>query len=422
MRKGKYKHRNTCRLCGNSNLELFLDLGWVPLAGDYLKKIDIGKELYYPLRIYYCQNCFLVQLSDIISPDILFKDYRYLSSIGLSSHFKNYAEEMMNRFLTRKSFAVEIGSNDGVLLVPLKEYRVRVLGIDPAENVAWVAQRRGIETIADYFTEKNAIQIVKKHGQADAVFANNVLAHIDNMHDVAKGIKRLLKPGGVFVFEVHYLVNLIEKLQYDFFYPGEHLSYYSLLSLIPFWKSYGLEIFDVKRIPIHSGSIRVYMYKKGKSKRVETEGVSRLVAQEKKLHFDHIEPFSAFADKVFIHKENLYNYLMKLYKKGKKLVGYGAAGRGNTLLNVCGISKKILSYIVDESPERYGRFTPGTHIPIVRPDVFRKDNPDYALLLAWSYKDTIFKKEKEFLKRGGEFIVPLPNIQIISKDTIETIR
>jgi len=412
MKKGRFKHRKTCRLCDSSNLEVFLDLGLTPLAGDYLLKEEIGKECYYPLRVYYCHNCSLVQLLDIIPADNLFRDYRYLSSISLSSHFKGYAQEMIDRFLTKESFVVEIGSNDGVLLAPLKEYGVRVLGVDPAVNVAWVAQRRGIETIADYFTKQHAKEIVKQYGQADAIFANNVLAHIDNMDEVFAGIQRILKPEGILVFEAHYLVDLIEKLQYDFFYPGEHLSYYSLTSLIPFLDKYDMRIFDVKRIPIHAGSIRVYACSKDNMRR-ENKQVRQNIIQEKVLCLNTIKPFKNFARKVFVHKKKLINYLFMLKDQNKKIVGYGAAGRGNTLLNASGISTQIIPYIADESPERYGRFTPGTHIPIVRSEVFRKDNPDYALLLAWSYKDAILKKEKEFLKRGGKFIVPLPSITLI---------
>ena len=413
MKKGRFKHRKTCRLCDSSNLEVFLDLGLTPLAGDYLLKEEIGKECYYPLRVYYCHNCSLVQLLDIIPADNLFRDYRYLSSISLSSHFKGYAQEMIDRFLTKESFVVEIGSNDGVLLAPLKEYGVRVLGVDPAVNVAWVAQRRGIETIADYFTEQHAKEIVKQYGQADAIFANNVLAHIDNMDEVFAGIQRILKPEGILVFEAHYLVDLIEKLQYDFFYPGEHLSYYSLSSLIPFLNKYDMRIFDAKRIPIHAGSIRVYVCKKNQKKK-ETKQVREYLSLEKEMKLNSIKPLKHFAKRVAIHKEKLNKFLYGLLVQNKKIVGYGAAGRGNTLLNVSGISTQIIPYIADESPERYGRFTPGTHIPIVRPEVFRKDNPDYALLLAWSYKDTILRKEKEFLKRGGKFIVPLPTIRIVS--------
>ena len=412
MKKGKYKQRKECRLCGSFNLELFLDLGLTPLAGDYLLKKELGKELYYPLRVYYCHNCSLVQLLDIVNQGTLFKDYRYLSSISLAGHFQDYAKEMCERFLNKGSFVVEIGSNDGVLLVPLKEYEVRVLGVDPALNVAWVARRKGIETIADYFTGQNAIQIVKQYGQADAIFANNVLAHIDNMDEVFVGIQRLLKSEGILVFEVHYLVDLIEKLQYDFFYPGEHLSYYSLTSFIPFLDKYDMRIFDVKRIPIHAGSIRVYACNKNQ-KRKETKQVVQYILQEKVQRYNTIKPLKDFATKVHSHKKKLIDFLLRLQSQNKKIVGYGAAGRGNTLLNVNGISIQILPYIVDESPERFGRFTPGTHIPIVRPEVFRKDNPDYALLLAWSYADTVLDKEMEFLKKGGKFIIPLPTIKIL---------
>jgi SAM-dependent methyltransferase len=234
---------------------------------------------------------------------------------------------MLERFLTRKSFAIEIGSNDGVLLAPLKEYGVRVLGVDPAENVVWVAQRRGIETITDYFTEQNAIKITLQYGQADAIFANNVLAHIDNMDEVFVGIQRLLKPEGILVFEVHYLLDLIKKLQYDFFYPGEHLSYYSLLSLIPFLDKYGMKIFDLKRVSIHAGSIRVYVCNKDKMRKVNKQ-VGLYIVREKRLHLNNIKTFKNFAKKVFLHRKKLTDYLSMLKAQNKKIVGYGAAGRG----------------------------------------------------------------------------------------------
>lgn len=412
MKKGTFEHRETCRLCRGDDLTLFLDLGLIPLAGDYLLKEELGKEKYYPLRVYFCQNCFCVQLIDVVSSDHIFRNYRYLSSISLSSHFEDFAYEMQKRFLRASAFVVEIGSNDGVLLAKLQKYGVKVLGVDPALNVARIAQAKGIETLPDFFTEKKALEIMKKYGQADAIFANNVLAHIDDMHDVAKGVSHLLKPSGIFVFEAHYVLDLIEKLQYDFMYPGEHLIYYSLLSLIPFWEKYDFSIFDVKRIPIHSGSIRVYMQKKKKLRRA-TKYVNELILQEEAFRLNTIYPFMAFASKVYKHRKKLLAFITNLKRKNKKIVGYGAAGRGNTLLNLCGITPSILDYVVDESPERYGRFIPGVHIPIVKPEIFRKDNPDYALLLAWSYKDTILKKEKEFLKRGEKFIIPLPIIQIV---------
>lgn len=415
MKKGKYKSRKTCRLCNSSNLELFLDLGWMPLAGNYLKENDVGKESYYPLRVFFCQNCFLVQLIDIVAPDILFRDYRYLSSVGLSDHFSAYAHEVFKRFLTNKSFVVEIGSNDGVLLIPLQKLGAKVLGVDPALNVAKIASAKGVETLTDFFTKHNAFEIVKRYGRADAIFANNVLAHIDNMQDVAEGVSHLLKPSGVFVFEVHYVLDLLEKLQYDFIYPGEHLAYYSLLSITNFWEKYGFSIFDVKRIPAHAGSLRVYMQKKRTKPKSTTSHIEKLILHEKEANLNTIYPYRSFASKINEHRKKLKSFLLNLKKRNKRVVGYGAAGRGNALLFVCDITSDIVEYVVDESFERIGRFTPGSHVPIVGPEVFRSDNPDYVLLLAWSYKDKILEKEEEFLKKKGRFILPLPSIEVISR-------
>jgi len=409
MKKGKTIKRNSCRLCQSKKLTEILDFGFMPLAGDYLLKKDLGKEKVYPLKIYYCNNCYLVQVLNVIKPDTLFGNYHYLSSIGLTEHFKKYAQEMVNKFINRGGFVVEIGSNDGVLLQPLKRHGIRVLGVDPAKNVARIAIKQGYDTLIDYFGVRVVEKIIKEKGKADAVFANNVLAHIDDLDDVISGIKLLLKPEGVLVFEVHYLYDLIAKLQYDFFY-NEHLSYYTLTSLIPFLKKFGLVIFDVKKIPIHSGSIRVYVKSKKNSLIRVKKNVKNILENEKKEGVLGEEKLMEFALRVYEHKKRLRELLVNLKRSGEKIVGYGASGRGNTLLNFCKIDNKIIDYIVDESSERQNRYTPGTHIPIVAPDIFRKDDVKHALLLAWNYKDIIGEKEKEFIKKGGKFVVPLPNI------------
>ena len=411
MRKGKFTTRTRCRFCSSKRLVKILDMGLMPLSGDYLLRKDIGKEYYYPLRIYFCKKCFLVQILDVISPDILFKDYRYLSSVSLKMHFKNYANEMTNKFLRKGDFVVEIGSNDGVLLLPLKKLGIKVLGIDPARNIANIAKKKGVDTIVDYFSEEKAKYILARRGLANAIFANNVLAHIDNMKNVFRGIKLLLNPKGVLVFEVHYFPELVKGQQYDFFY-NEHLCYYTTSTLLPFLKSYDLEIVDIKKLNLHAGSVRVYVKSKGNKNYKNKISVKKILTEERNESVINEKVLKEFSKNIYKHRYELRKFILSLKKKRIKIVGYGASGRGNTLLNFCGINEKIIDYIVDESPERQGRFTPGTHIPIVKPDFFRKDTVMYALLLAWNYEQSIIKKEKDFINKGGRFIIPLPIIRL----------
>lgn len=408
INKGSYYTRKRCRLCISNNLRLVIDFGFMPHAGNFLTREEIGKEKYYPLRIFLCVDCFLLQIIDIVPSNVHFSDYRYLSSVGLSDHFTQFANELN---MPKNSFIVEIGSNDGVLLRPLLDRGYRVLGVDPAKNIAQIAKKKGIPMIIDYFTEKVASDIESNYDKADVIIANNVLAHIDNMDNVFSGIKCLLKTDGVLIFEVHYLPELINKLQYDFFYT-EHLSYYMLHSLKPFLDKYGFSITDVKVIPVHGGSIRVYAKQKN-GKVPESKNVTDLMKREEDLLNPKTYPL--FAKKINGHKKQLLHLLQRLKQEGKKVVGYGASGRANTVLNAAGIDGSLLSYIVDASIERYNRFTPGVHIPIVSPSEFHDDNVDCALLFAWSYKEMILKKEKKFIKNGGKFIIPFPSIDIIPK-------
>lgn len=409
--KGKFETRKTCRLCKSSSLTLILDLGLLPLAGNYLLKKDLGKEEFFPTRVYFCSSCYLVQLVDVITPKKIFEDYRYLSSMSLEKHFEEYAREM-SELINKGSFAVEIGSNDGVLLGPLKKRGFKVLGVDPAKNVAKVATDRGLPTIINFFSQSVAKAIVKTNGQADAIFANNVLAHIDDMDEIGNAVKILLKDTGIFVFEVHYLLDLIEGLQYDFFYPGEHLTYYSINPIIRFWDKFGLDVFKVERIPIHSGSIRVYLRNKNRNSKID-KSVFDLLKLEERRKLNRMETYEKFSKEVGNHKQKLKTLINSLKKESKQISGFGAAGRGNTLLNACGIGNSLIDCIYDKSPERYGRFTPGTHILIVDSDKFDESNSDFSLILAWSYTSVIIEKEEEFLKRGGKFIIPLPKIKII---------
>jgi len=374
MKLDMLKHRNNCRFCHKNYFNLFLDLGKQPSQGAYLEGYNLGKENFYPLKLYQCQSCLLVQLLDVVEDEFF---QPYLSSVTLTSHFKNYAGELIERFLKPGDFVVEFGSNDGVLLKPLQQLGIEVLGVEPDKRIAKLAREKGIPTLVEPFTQKIAKKIKRK---AKMVVANNVFAHIDDMDDVMKGIDLLLEDGGLFIFEVHNFLNILAG-QYDNIY-FEHLNYYTVSTLAPFLSKYGFHIFEVKPIPTHGGSIRVYT---------------------KKLSNINLDT------KVKKHKKELVSLLKLL--KNKKIIGFGAAGRANTLLNYCGIDTKYLDYIVDESPSRYGKFTPGTHIRIIPPSEADFKNIDYVLILAWNYEKEIREKLKKY--NNLKFIIPLPKVRVI---------
>ena len=405
----EFKTKKICRFCKSKNLKKVIDFGLMPLAGGFLKKQEVKKEKKYPLRVFICEDCGLVQLIDVVSAELLFKDYRYAPSTikTIGEHFKKYAREMATRFLKQNSFVVEIGSNDGVLLAPLKELGINALGIDPATNIVKIARKRGLNVINDFFNLKTAKLILKKYGKADAVFSNNTLAHIDDMDETIKGIKLLLDKKGILVFEVQYLADLVKYTQYDIIYH-EHLCYYSLKPLIKFLNRYGMKIFDIKRIPTQGGSIRVYAA--NKSTPQTSKKILKMLELEKKMDLYTHKGLRIFTKKIIEHKKALMKILKKFKAEGKTISGYGAAGRSVTLTNYCGIGKDYLEYTVDSSPERYGRLMPGTHVKIMPPSYLRKNPTDAVLITAWNYKDEILKKEKWFLKNGGEIIIPLPKI------------
>ena len=407
--------KDRCRLCKSPNLHKFLELGPQPLAGKFLTMAELSdKEDFYPLGISFCKDCSLVQVLDIVPKDRLFSQYLYAPHSALSPHFTAYAKEITGDFkLNGNSLVVEIGSNIGMMLKPLKELGVRAIGVEPAKNIAEMANGMGLETINDFFSEKVAKDIVRERGKADLVVANNVFAHIDDLGEIMRGIKAVLRDGGIFIFENHYLLDTVEKLQYDDIYH-EHLCYYSLHPLLPYLEKYGMRVFDARRIKTHGGSIRVYC---GNSERAVEPSVGELLREEKERGLCRLETFIEFADKVKRRREGLFKLLRSLKSEGKTIAGYGAPARGNTLLNYCKIGTETLDYIVDDSPLRQNKFTPGTHIPIIPVDRFKEENPDYALLLAYGgYTETILKKEEEFIKNGGKFIIPLPEVKIIGRE------
>lgn len=411
---GKFERRGECAFCGGTRIVKFIEMGNMPLAGGFLRKEDVGREKFYPLNVYFCEDCKLAQLLEIVPRKVLFEEYFYLSSTTrtLSNHFMSLAKLLNDRFLGKDSLVVEIGSNDGVFLKPMKDMGMRAIGFEPSKNVSEIARSKGLEIVNDYFTERSASDLVGKEGRADLISASNVFAHIDNIRDVVMGVKSLLKDDGVFVFEVHYLLDLVEKMQYDTIYH-EHMYYHSMIALKKFFEGLGMEIFDVERIPIHEGSIRVFVKKKNDRTHEVTPSVEWLLNLEKQKGLDSKETFLKFGQAVRNHRSALVALLREIKSRGKTMIGYGAPGRGNTLLNYCKIGTEMLDYVTDESPTRAGKFIPGMHIPIVSPEKIMETRPDVALMLAWSYKDEILEKEKEFVKKGGKFVVPLPSPKVI---------
>lgn len=396
-----------CRICGNENLVQFIDFGFQPLANSFLKKEQLGDfEATYPLRVVVCSNCYLVQLKDVVDSEIMFRDYVYFSSgMPASKHFRDYAESVVSSFVKSKDdLVVEIGSNDGHFLAVIKESNCKILGVDPAKNIAKQANEAGIPTIPEFFSETIAKEIVEKQGFPKVVIGNNVVAHIDNYHDLVKGIDILLSKEGVFVFEAPYLVDMFENISFDTIYH-EHLSYLAIHPLIKLFDQYNLEIFDVQIHPIQGNSIRVFVCKKGQ--RPISPAVEQCLEKEKVLGFDTLESYAALADKIKNLKNEVNSLLKDLKQQGKTIVGYGAPAKGNTLLNYYGIGTDILEYLTEELPSKIGFYSPGMHIPVVKTAQMREDQPDFVLLLAWNYKDVILKKEQIFRDKGGKFIMPI---------------
>ncbi|EKD87572.1 MAG: hypothetical protein ACD_36C00018G0001 [uncultured bacterium] len=408
--KGAVHKRTTCRACKNTKLTKVLSLGPTPLANAFLTKEMLDKEeMFYPLDVYFCQNCHFLQLGHVVRPEILFKNYVYVSSTSpvFVEHFHDFAHDLIQRFdLDQKSLVVDIGSNDGILLKPLKEHNLRTLGIEPAQNIAARANKDGIKTIAKFFTTALARSIGKAYGQASVVTANNVFAHIDNLDEVIEGTKILLKKNGVFVVEAPYLVDFLTKNYFDLVYH-EHLSYLSVKPLQTLFHRFDMEIFDVQKVPVHGGSIRVFVKGKGAAYK-QTARLSHFLKLEKRMRLDRVETYFTYADKVRINKTKLIALLTKLKHQGKSIAGYGAPAKGNTLLNYFGIGTDYINYIIDDSPYKQGLYSPGKHIPVVASAMLAKQKPDYLLLLAWNFAKPIMEKLQDYQHQGGKFIVPVP--------------
>lgn len=409
------KKIDSCRVCKGKRFIKVFTFGPTPLANSFLNKKQVNlPEEFFPLDVVFCQNCSFLELNHVVSPIVLFRNYLYVSSTSpvFVNHFKNFAKEITSRFkLKSHSLVVDIGSNDGILLKPFRELGIKILGIEPALNIAKIAQKEGIETIPKFFSTQLAKQIVKNKGKAKIVSANNVFAHIDDLDEVIRGLKILLDHNGVFIMEAPYLIDFIEKKYFDLVYH-EHLSYWAVKPLITLFKRFDMTVFDVQKVESHGGSIRVFVKKNNGIHKVEKR-LNDFLQKERRARLDKVETYLNYNQKVRNNRIKLLDLLTKLKLKDKKIVGYGAPAKGNTLLNYFKIGPEFLDYIIDDSPLKQNLYTPGTRIPVISSAMLQTDKPDYILILAWNFAKPIMEKYSWFKKRGGKFIVPVPTPKII---------
>ena len=407
-----------CSFCQSTNIEKLVEFGHMSLAGGFLKKESFLREKKYPMTLVYCKDCYMVQILEKIDPIEMFNDYFYFSSAinTLSEHFNEYANEIFEKFqLSNKSKVLEFGCNDGILLKPLSKIGIgTVIGVDPALNVINTINNKDIDLYPGFFNEEMAKNIKKDHGKLDVIMANNVFAHIVNINSTTKGVKNLLSKEGVFVFEVHYLGNVISDLQYDMIYH-EHIYYYSLISAIEHFKRFNMTVFDIKKIPIHGGSYRFYVSHSDSELALNmSSSVKDLQDKEIAYGYNKVDTYLSFAESIYMLRDNLNSLLKNLKLQGKKVYGYGASGRANTVLQFCNINSSLIDFIIDDAPAKQGFFTPGSHIEITSPQILLGDNkPDFILLFAWTFESEIRKRNKDFFKNGGKIILPLPEIKIL---------
>ncbi len=404
-----------CRFCGEKKLQTFCDLGKTPLSNSYLFANDLGKdEPAYPLHALLCPSCLLVQLQEFQSPQEIFKDYAYFSSYSSSwlAHCQEYVKTMVKRFgLTSCHFVMELASNDGYLLQFFKEFRIPILGIEPAENVAAIARTSGIPTIAKFFGTELAKELKKEKKLPDLIIGNNVLAHVPDLNDFVEGMKILLNDKGIVTMEFPHLLQLIQNVQFDTIYH-EHFSYFSFLTVEKVFAAHGLTLFDVEEIPTHGGSIRIYAkHTKDLTKEI-LPSVGLLREKETSMGLACKESYLSFPNKVEAVKEDLLKFLKDCKKNNRKVAGYGAPAKGNTLLNFCQVTPGLLPFTVDISPHKQGRFLPGTHIPIKKPEDLKMEKPDYLLILPWNIKNEIMDQMSHIRSWGGKFVVAIPKLEV----------
>ncbi len=407
----------TCRFCKHTLEHIFVDLGMSPLCQTHITAEQLNAmEAFYPLRVYVCSHCLLVQLEEFVAPaDIFSADYAYFSSYSDSwvEHARRYCVEVCGRFqLGAGSNVMEIASNDGYLLQHFVARGIPVLGIEPTENTAQAAIARGVRTISRFFGLASAAEIRERFGSPNLLLGNNVLAHVPDINDFVAGMQLLLRHDGVITMEFPHLMQLMELNQFDTIYH-EHFSYLSFTTVTKIFAAHGLTMFDVEQLPTHGGSLRIYARHAADSSKPVGARVAELLGLEASKGYDRFERYSSFESQVREVKRGLLAFLIDARKRGKKVVGYGAPGKGNTLLNYCGIRTDFLDFTVDRNPYKQGKFTPGTHIPILKPERLLEARPDYVLILPWNLKDEITQSLAAVRAWGGKFVVPIPSVQIL---------
>jgi SAM-dependent methyltransferase len=405
---------NACRSCGSTLLHLVADLGSTPLANAFLTADQLNeRELTFPLRLVFCANCTLVQITETVRPDVLFGSYLYASSYSetMLRHAQATCDKLCReRLLSDRSLVVEIASNDGYLLQFFVDRGIPVLGIEPATNIAAIAQRRGVHTRVAFFGGGLADQLAREGLSADVILGNNVLAHVPEINDFIAGVKRILKPGGIARFEFPYLGDLIRNLEFDTIYH-EHIFYFSAHSIETLLRRHGLIFTDVEHLPIHGGSLAVTaaleLDRKGRSR------VERLLVEEHERGMDHLAFYADFGHRVTTNIRELKSLTVQLRSGGNRICAYGASAKGSTLLNTACLEAGILDYVVDRSELKQGLFTPGTRLPILPPERLTQDHPDFVLVLTWNFLEEILQQQRAYRDSGGKFIVPIPNPVIV---------
>lgn len=405
-----------CLFCDGELNDVFVDLGMSPLCESFLHVDDLNSmEPFYPLVVYVCPQCWLVQLEKYVSPTEIFSEYAYFSSFSDSwvAHGLRYTDMIIDRLaLTADSHVVEVASNDGYLLQHFVKKKIPVLGIEPAANVAKAAEEKHVPTMVEFFGRECATRLVQEGKGADLIIGNNVLAQVHDVNDFVGGIKILLKPRGVVTIEFPHLLRLMAENQFDTIYH-EHFSYFSFLSATAIFDAHGLRLFDVDELPTHGGSLRVYACHEDDDAKPHTYKAKELLAREEAEGFRDLARYGAFQKQVDATKRGLLEFLIQAKREGKSVAGYGAPGKGNTLLNYCGIRTDFIEYTVDRNPYKHGRYTPGTHIPIFPPEKISETRPDYLFILPWNLKDEIIKQNAFIREWGGKFVVPIPEVRVI---------
>ncbi|HTO70145.1 MAG TPA: class I SAM-dependent methyltransferase [Myxococcota bacterium] len=410
-------HEPPCRFCRAPLRDSFVDLGMSPLCQRHLRPDQLGEmEPFYPLHAYVCRACFLVQIEEVVPPEEIFGDgsYAYFSSFADSwlRHAAQYVELVTERFgLGPKNLVVEVASNDGYLLQNFVERGIPVLGIEPASNTAEAAVRKGVPTLVRFFGAETARAVARDHGRASLLLGNNVLAHVPDINDFVSGLALLLAPDGVLTMEFPHLMQLVEQNQFDTIYH-EHFSYLSFGTVAAIFARHGLEMFDVEELGTHGGSLRVYARHAGRALSAKSPRVAALLAGEESRGMRGLEYYARFGEQVKETKRKLLAFLIEAKRAGKSICGYGAPGKGNTLLNYCGVRTDFLDYTVDRSPHKQGGFLPGTHIPIRAPEEIARTKPDYVLILPWNLQDEIMEQMAIVRSWGGKFVIPIPEVRV----------